>query len=67
MVVTLTDYELATRWQVSTQALYQRRRKKMGPPFKTVDGVPRYRLSTVKRWEKAGKALQPRRRNGGGA
>jgi len=62
--ITLTDYELAARWQVSTQALYQRRRKKQGPPFKMDAGVPRYRLATVIKWEQTGKRLLPRRRNG---
>lgn len=61
---TITDYELAARWGVSTQALYQRRRKGMGPPFKKVDGVPRYRLATVIQWEQKGKLVLPRRRNG---
>ena len=61
---TLTDYELASRWGVSTQALYQRRRKNLGPPFKMDAGVPRYRLATVVQWERKGKAILPRRRNG---
>ncbi|MEQ1580887.1 MAG: DNA-binding protein [Steroidobacteraceae bacterium] len=61
---TITDYELATRWGVSTQALYQRRRKGLGPPFKKEGGVPHYRLATIIQWEKKGKAILPRRRNG---
>jgi len=61
---TLTDYELAARWQVSTQALYQRRRKGQGPSFKMDAGVPRYRLATIIKWEQTGKRLLPRKRNG---
>lgn len=59
----LTDYELAARWRVSTQALYQRRRNKKGPPFRIIEGVPKYRLQTVERWEREGKLVRPRRRN----
>lgn len=62
---TLTDYELAARWGISSQALYQRRRKGLGPPFKMDAGVPRYRLATVVQWERKGKAVIPRKRNGG--
>lgn len=59
----LTDYQLATRWGVSAQALYQRRRKDLGPPFKIIEGTPKYRLDTIIKWEREGRRLVPRRRN----